>query len=128
MHVHTRLRTIEEAAVTQPVTVSAVPPYTVVTATGELDLVIAPELRRRLQEVLDGGVTEVVVDFSGATFVDSTILGVLVGAQQRLDRVAHPLTVVCAREGVLKVLRLTALDRVFRVRSTLADATKPARL
>jgi anti-sigma B factor antagonist len=127
MHVHTRHRTIEEAAVTQPVTVSVVPPYTVVAATGELDLVIAPELRRRLQEVLDGGVTEVIVDFSNATFVDSTILGVLVGAQQRLDRIAHPLTVVCAREAVLKVLRLTALDRVFRIQPTLADATSGAR-
>ena len=117
---------LREAAVTQPVTVSVVPPYTVVTATGELDLVIAPELRRHLQQVLDGGVTEVIVDFSGATFVDSTILGVLVGAQQRLDRVAHPLTVVCAREAVLKVLRLTALDRVFRIQPTLAEATRPA--
>ena len=110
---------------TQPVTVSVVPPYTVVSATGELDLMIAPELRRRLLEVLDGGVTDVIVDFSSVTFVDSTILGVLVGAQQRLDRVAHPLTVVCAREAVLKVLRLTALDRVFRIQPTLAEATRP---
>jgi anti-sigma B factor antagonist len=104
------------------VTVSTVPPYTVVSAFGELDLAIAPELRRCLHAVIEEGITDVIVDLSEATFVDSTILGVLVGAQQRLDRTINPLTVVCSREAILKVFRLTALDRVFRICPSLAHA------
>ena len=38
---------------TVPVTVSTVPPYTVVAASGELDLAIAPELRRHDAAALD---------------------------------------------------------------------------
>src|SRR5512133_861971 len=73
-----RHRLVEEAVVRAPVTVSTVPPYTVVAASGELDLAIAPELRRRLHAVIEDGITDVIVDLSEATFVDSTILGVLV--------------------------------------------------
>jgi anti-sigma B factor antagonist len=108
------------------VTVTVVPPHTVVTATGDLDLAVAPELRQCLHRILDDGVTDVIVDLSGASFVDSTILGVLVGAQQRLDRSSHPLTLICAREGILKVFRLTGLDRVFQIRPSLDEATGAA--
>jgi anti-sigma B factor antagonist len=106
------------------VTVSTVPPYTVVAAFGELDLAIAPELRRCLHAVIEEGITDLIVDLSAATFVDSTILGVLVGAQHRLNRLVNPLTVVCARPAVLTVFRLTALDRVFRICPSLEDAIR----
>jgi anti-sigma B factor antagonist len=105
------------------VTVTTMPPHTVVAAAGELDLAMAPELRGCLHRLLDDGATDLVVDLTDASFVDSTILGVLVGAQQRLNRAGRRLTLVCSREAILRVLRLTSLDRVFVVRGSLEEVT-----
>jgi anti-sigma B factor antagonist len=56
----------------------------VVALTGEVDLHTAPELKAALLRLVAEGPTRIVVDLSGATFVDSTTLGVLLGAVKRL--------------------------------------------
>lgn len=54
---------------------------TVVTAAGELDLGVRDDLR----EVLAGLAGEVTVDLTEVTFVDSSAIGVFVGADKRLS-------------------------------------------
>jgi anti-sigma B factor antagonist len=56
----------------------------VMAAAGELDLYTAPDLRRLLTQVIEDGTTGVVIDLSETTFLDSTGLGVLIGALKRL--------------------------------------------
>jgi anti-anti-sigma factor len=53
---------------------------TVVTAAGELDLAVKDDLR----DVLAPLTGSVVIDLADVTFVDSSTLGVLVGAHKRL--------------------------------------------
>jgi len=52
------------------------------TLSGEHDLSTAPELRRRLDMLLEEG-TPTVVDLSPATFIDSSILGVILDGRRR---------------------------------------------
>jgi anti-sigma B factor antagonist len=65
---------------------------TVVTANGQLDLAVTDELRAVLTS-LTGVVT---IDLSEVTFIDSSTIGVLVGAHNRLTgdggelRLRHP--------------------------------------
>ncbi len=59
----------------------------VVTIHGEVDLYEAPDIRRRIDELIDAGKTLQAIDLTEARFVDSTTVGVL------LVRVV-PLTVV----------------------------------
>ena len=49
--------------------------------TGEHDLGTAAELRRRLQRVIAEG-NPIVIDLSPATFIDSSILGVILDARR----------------------------------------------
>jgi anti-sigma B factor antagonist len=49
---------------------------------GEHDLSTAPELRRQLDELLEEGMPTV-VDLSPATFIDSSILGVILDGRRR---------------------------------------------
>src|SRR5215218_5605394 len=57
----------------------------VVVVEGEHDIYTAPALRDRLDEAIGRG-GGIVVDLTGATFVDSSVLGALLGARSRPTR------------------------------------------
>jgi anti-sigma B factor antagonist len=87
----------------------------VVAVAGEVDLYSAPELKEHVLTASDGGKTHLVVDLSGATFIDSTTLGVLVGARKRLREHDGALAVVCPDDDKLGLFEMTGLDRVFSI-------------
>ena len=87
----------------------------VVGVAGEVDLYSAPELKEHVLMAIDNGKTRIVVDLSQTTFIDSTTLGVLVGARKRLREHDGSLAVVCADEDKLALFEMTGLDRVFSI-------------
>jgi anti-sigma B factor antagonist len=97
--------------------------HTVVEARGEVDVYTASLLRERLIEVIDAGAGSVVVDLRRVDFLDSTGLGVLVGALKRLRMSGGDLALVCDSEKLLKIFKITALDRVFALHNTVEAAT-----
>ena len=99
--------------------------HTVLEVGGEVDVYTAPRLRERLIELVDGGATQVVVDLGRVDFLDSTGLGVLVGALKRLRAAGGGLSLVCDKEPLLKIFRITALDQVFPLFPTVEAATGP---
>ncbi|MBN1172080.1 MAG: STAS domain-containing protein [Micromonosporaceae bacterium] len=97
--------------------------HTVLEVCGEVDVYTAPRLRERLIELFDLGSRHAVVDLNRVEFLDSTGLGVLVGALRRLRGVNGTFGLVCSHERLLKVFRITALDRVFLLYDTVEAAT-----
>lgn len=83
---------------------------------GEIDIRSAPELRAELESALDGGAVAVELDLRAVTFLDSTALSVMVGAHKRLARAGGALEVVVGASAVRRILEVTGLNRVFRVR------------
>ena len=100
--------------------------HTVLEVGGEVDVYTAPRLRERLIELVDAGARDVVVDLERVEFLDSTGLGVLVGALKRLRTVHGTFGLVCAKEPLLKIFRITALDQVFPIFATVEAATDRA--
>ncbi|MET8039537.1 STAS domain-containing protein [Micromonospora sp. NPDC005215] len=96
--------------------------YTVLEVGGEVDVYTAPRLRERLLELIDGGARHVVVDLDRVDFLDSTGLGVLVGALKRLRAASGSFALVCDKEPLLKIFRITALDQVFPLHPTVDAA------
>jgi len=97
---------------------------------GEHDIYTAPALRDRLDEAMAAGPVGVVVDLSGATFLDSSILGGLLEARrQAIERSMG--YVVCLGEdpepGVARILEITGLVPVFPVVRSHKDALDAAR-
>lgn len=96
--------------------------HTVLEVGGEVDVYTAPRLRERLLELIDGGARRVVVDLGRVDFLDSTGLGVLVGALKRLRSASGSFALVCDKEPLLKIFRITALDQVFPLHPTVDAA------
>jgi anti-sigma B factor antagonist len=90
---------------------------------GEIDLATAPQLREAVLDLIQNGSYQVLVDLRGVEFMDSTGLGVLVGALKRLREQEGDLALVCTEGPVLKILTLTGLDRVFPIHRDVAEAT-----
>jgi anti-sigma B factor antagonist len=90
---------------------------------GEHDLSTAPDLRARLHDL--GEKSAVIIDLDETTFVDSSILGVLVGGLRRarerdvafglvLGEKAHP--------AIRRIFELTGLHDVFPIFASRAEA------
>jgi anti-sigma B factor antagonist len=101
----------------------------VVVVEGEHDIYTAPTLRERLDEALERG-RGIVVDLTGATFVDSSVLGALLDARRRALEGARGF-VVCVGDsvepGVQRILDITGLVPVLPVVSGRAAAIDAAR-
>ena len=91
---------------------------------GEIDVYTAPKLKAELVEIIESGCANIVVDLEGVTFIDSSGLGVLVSALRRAREREGAVRFVCTRENILKIFRITGLDKVFPVFSDLAEARK----
>ena len=94
----------------------------VVAVAGEIDLFTAPEFKQRVSAPIDSGRSNVVVDLSETTFIDSSSLGVLIGAHRRLKLRGGSLVVVCDNDAIVKTFRITGLDGVFTLVRSLDDA------
>jgi anti-sigma B factor antagonist len=93
-----------------------------VSVTGEIDLFTAPDFKQHVAAPIDAGVDHVIVDLSATTFIDSSSLGVLIGAHRRLKLRGGSLTIVCDNEAITKTFRITGLDGVFHLVPKVDDA------
>src|SRR3954466_13986370 len=94
----------------------------IVSVAGEIDLFTAPEFKQRVSAPIDEGRTQCIVDLTETTFIDSSSLGVLIGAHRRLLGLEGALVIVCANDAIVKTFRITGLDGVFSIVSTLDEA------
>nr|WP_304049964.1 STAS domain-containing protein [Jatrophihabitans endophyticus] len=94
----------------------------VVAVSGEVDVYSAPALKESLAELMQSGVSTVVVDLTGVGFLDSTGLGALVEARSATTEAGGSLPLVCNHERILKLFTITGLDGVFSIHPTVDAA------
>ena len=94
----------------------------IIAVSGEIDVATAPQLRESLHGVIAEGRATVVLDLLAVTFLDSTALGVLVGALKRCRESGGELHVVVTDPRVMKIFEITGLNNVFPIADSLAAA------
>lgn len=94
------------------------------TLEGEVDVYTAPRLKEELIAVIGDGCVNVIVDMERVGFIDSSGLGVLVSALRRARERDGVVRVVCTRDNILKIFRITGLDKVFPIFSDSAEAAR----
>ena len=94
----------------------------VVDVEGEIDITSAPRLRELLIDLVSQNHYQIVVNLEKVGFLDSTGLGVLVGGLKRVRAHDGSLDLVCTREQILRLFRITGLTKVFGIYETVDQA------
>lgn len=86
-----------------------------------IDAAVAIEFKEAMRTATEGGKDVVVLDLSEVEFIDSSGLGAIVAAMKQLGK-DRKLALAGLTPTVEKVFRLTRMDSVFPVFSTLDGA------
>ncbi len=96
--------------------------FAVVAVSGEVDVATVPRLREQLHSLVAQGDNRIVVDLDSVDFLDSTGLGVLVGALKRVRATGGELQLICTQPRICKVFEVTGLTKVFSIHDSLEEA------
>jgi anti-sigma B factor antagonist len=96
--------------------------WAVLAVAGEVDVATVPRLREQLHSLVAQGRHHIVVDLEGVDFLDSTGLGVLVGALKRVRTNGGELALVCTQSRIRKVFEVTGLTKVFSLYDSVDEA------
>jgi anti-anti-sigma factor len=87
--------------------------YQVVAVTGELDIATAEQAYAYISDVIDSLPGPVSVDMSGLTFCDASGIGALVRIARYARQAGRQVMLTSVRPSVLRIMRITGLDRAF---------------
>jgi anti-anti-sigma factor len=90
------------------------PGIPIVCAIGEVDLATAPTMETHIANALEKN-SDLIVDLTGTTFIDSVALGVLTWALERTDDSEQRLFLVADDPRILRVFELTGLTGSFAI-------------
>lgn len=97
--------------------------WTVVEASGEIDIAYAPVVRAAVIRLLAAGHRHFVLDLCGAPFLDSTGLGMIVAVTKRIQTHHGSLRIACADKRLLRVFSLGGLRPVYSFHDSAEQAT-----
>jgi anti-sigma B factor antagonist len=106
------------------VTDSEQPGVPVLNVRGEIDVATSPKFHELLTELIEHGPELLIVNLTDVSFIDSTGLGVLVGAVRGMRASGGDLRLVVTQPHIIKLLKLTGLDEVFSVLPNTSDAMR----
>ena len=95
--------------------------WAVLAVAGEVDLATVPELERAIKGVLDAGSSNLVIDLSETTFMDSTGLRVLIMANREFSDGDRDLAILVRPGPISRLLDVSGMHELLRVVADTAE-------
>lgn len=95
----------------------------IVTIAGEMDIHTTPQAKTAMLDLLAKGYYQLVVNLQQMDYLDSTALGMLVGALKRSRERGGDLRLVAPTPRILRLLEITRLINVFSIDASEQEAT-----
>ncbi len=89
---------------------------TKVAVSGEIDIYTAQQFKKRLYQIVDNSTKDIVIDCSDLSYIDSTGLGIFVGALKKARLTDRNISLENIRENIKKLFNITGLDKLFIIR------------
>src|SRR3712207_794301 len=86
-----------------------------VSVQGRLDAAAAPTFKQQITDAISQGNVRLALHIAHVSFMDSTGLGALASALKAARKANGDISIIAPSPQVQKLLKLTAMDRVFRV-------------
>lgn len=96
----------------------------VLRVTGEIDVCTAPEFKSVINKAIFAGATNLIVDLTDVSYMDSSGFGTLLGATKRIRPRGGTVTLVGCSEAIERMLKITRLDTIFGVYPCVEDAVE----
>ena len=95
---------------------------TIVTVTGSVDALTAPELAKTLSDQISAGHVNLIVNLIGVEFMSSAGLRTLLGAVKESRSHGGDLRIASTNPGVDKVLKMSGFHTIAKVFASQAEA------
>ncbi|TAM61285.1 anti-sigma factor antagonist [bacterium] len=96
----------------------------VIDLVGEIDVYTSPAVKDAITQLIDEGHYHLLINLEGVRYIDSTGLGVLIGALKRVREHAGSVSLVCANPQIKKIFDITGLVKIFGIFETEQSAIK----
>ena len=97
---------------------------TIVSISGELTLVTASQLKKRLFELTEDGATHLIIDLQQVPFIDSTGLGALVSGLKNAKLKGGNLVLAALQEQARSIFEITMAYRIFDLYESVSEAQR----
>ena len=101
-------------------------PIAIIHVQGELDALAGPQLEGDANQAIESGVTHCIIDMTGASFIDSIGVGALIRAHRAANARGSVVCLAGPKGMIAQLIRVTQLNRIFPVYSTLDEARAAA--
>lgn len=80
---------------------------------GEVDIYTAGQLKEAFIKIIEEKKESIKINAEGLEYIDSTGLGVLIGALKRLKQENKDIIIYNVKASIKKLLNITGLDKIF---------------
>ncbi len=94
----------------------------ILTCQGRIDAQVSNRVKERIQQLLDQGFTQIILDLEGVELLDSSGLGALVSCMRRAKEKDGEIKLVGLRTEVRSIFDITRVTRLFHICEYVSDA------
>tara|TARA_B100000586_G_C20109847_1_gene429293 strand:+ start:2395 stop:2751 length:357 start_codon:yes stop_codon:yes gene_type:complete len=99
--------------------------YPIVHVKGEVDVYTCPELQNKLNQVIDNGQIQIILNFKNLQYIDSTGLGTIAHTAQNIKNKNGQVHIICNTPQIKKIFRVSGLEkRNITIYETETDVLK----
>jgi anti-sigma B factor antagonist len=96
--------------------------HKVLDVSGEIDVYTAPQFKEAVNQVINDGQLNLIINMAGVTYMDSSGFGTLLSATKRLRPEGGNVNLVACNSAIDRMLRITRLNTVFGTFATIEEA------
>lgn len=80
---------------------------------GEVDIYTSQKLKEKLYDIVDSNKKDLKIDCKELNYIDSTGLGIFVGALKKAKQYGKNIHIINPKENIKKLFTITGLDKLF---------------